>query len=156
MEENEVHIVRLLRKILRAVEIDSRKLSVQFNTTPAQLLALRKLLCTKEQSLSKLADEVGLSPSTMVGVIDRLEKKGLVVRNRSQKDRRLVNIIITDAGKSYLEESPSLLQDKLSQALVSYSESDKANILRSLQLLTNILDAQKIDASPVLDTGGLV
>ena len=79
------------------------KLSTQFNTTPAQLLALRGLLKADSRTLAGLAEEVGLSSSTMVGVVDRLEKKGLLVRNRAVIDRRAVNIIITDAGKNYLK-----------------------------------------------------
>ena len=125
METTETNIVMSLRKIVRAVEISSRKLSTQFNTTPAQLLALRQLLNSQGKSLAKLADEVGLSSSTMVGVVDRLEKKGWVVRNRSQQDRRLVNIVITEQGKHYLKDSPKLLQDKLTDSLASYSKQDK-------------------------------
>lgn len=156
METSETNIVLLLRRIVRAVEISSRKLSKQFNTTPAQVLALRQLLNSHEKSLAKLADEVGLSSSTMVGVVDRLEKKGLVLRNRSQQDRRLVNIIITEKGKDYLKDSPKLLQDKLTDSLSSYSSIDKNKILESLKKITAILDAQEIDASPILDSGGLI
>ena len=156
METTETEIVLSLRKIVRAVEMDSRRLSTQFNTTPAQLLALRQLLDSADKSLAKLAEEVGLSSSTMVGVVDRLEKKGLVVRIRGQKDRRLVNIVITDEGRQYLDKSPKLLQDKLIESLSSYSDSNKTKILDSLRKITDILDAQEIDASPVLDAGGLV
>ena len=156
MENTETNIVLQLRKIVRAVEINSRKLSTQFNTTPAQLLALRQLLNSQVKYLAKLAEEVGLSSSTMVGVVDRLEKKGLVIRNRDQKDRRLVNIIITDKGKDYLEDSPKLLQDKLTDSLSLYPEKERLTILESLKKITTIFDAQEIDASPVLDAGGLV
>jgi len=156
METTETEIVLSLRKIVRAVEMDSRRLSTQFNTTPAQLLALRQLLDSADKSLAKLAEEVGLSSSTMVGVVDRLEKKGLVVRIRGQKDRRLVNIVITDEGRQYLDKSPKLLQDKLTESLSSYSDSNKTKILDSLRKITDILDAEEIDASPVLDAGGLV
>jgi DNA-binding MarR family transcriptional regulator len=156
METTETNIVLLLRKIVRAVEIDSKKLSTQFNTTPAQLLALRQLSGVQEKSLAKLAEAVGLTSSTMVGVVDRLEKKGLVVRNRSQKDRRLVNIVITEAGVTYLKGSPKLLQDKLTERLSTHTEAEKSTIFHSLKKITDIFDAQSIDVSPVLDSGGLI
>ena len=66
-ESDETSIVLLLRQIIRAIELDSRKLSTQYNTTPAQLLALRALTTNKRQTLANLAHDVGLSSSTMVG-----------------------------------------------------------------------------------------
>ncbi len=152
----ETNIVLLLRQIVRAIELDSKKLSTQFNTTPAQLLALRGLLKADSRTLAGLAEEVGLSSSTMVGVVDRLEKKGLLVRNRAVIDRRAVNIIITDAGKNYLKNSPKLLQDRLVSRLSTIDDSQKTVILESLEKVSMILDAEDIDASPVLDSGGLV
>ena len=152
----ETNIILLLRKIVRAIELDSRKLSTQFNTTPAQVLALRGLLNSDSRTLAGLANEVGLSSSTMVGVVDRLEKKGLVVRHRATTDRRNVNIIITDAGKAYLENSPKLLQDRLMSRLSLIENDEKNLILESLEKISHTLDAEDIDASPVLDAGGLV
>lgn len=152
----ETSIVLLLRQIVRAVELNSRKLSTQFNTTPAQVLALRGLVHHESRTLANLAEEVGLSSSTMVGVIDRLEKKGLVVRQRAQTDRRTVNIIITDSGKAYVSKSPKLLQDKLVASLSRLPQPDQQTILTSLETLSALLDADDIDASPVLDAGGLV
>ena len=152
----ETNIILLLRKIVRAIELDSRKLSTQFNTSPAQVLALRGLLNSDSRTLAGLANEVGLSSSTMVGVVDRLEKKGLVVRHRATTDRRNVNIIITDAGKAYLENSPKLLQDRLMSRLSLIENDEKNLILESLEKISHTLDAEDIDASPVLDAGGLV
>lgn len=157
MKDNaETNIVLLLRQIVRAIELDSRKLSKHFNTTPAQVLALRGLLDIESRTLASLAEEVGLSSSTMVGVVDRLEKKGMVVRNRAITDRRSVNIIITEVGKDYLQNSPKLLQDRLVNSLSNINDSEKQIILESLEKISTILDAEDIDASPVLDSGGLV
>ncbi|MBL6723250.1 MAG: MarR family transcriptional regulator [Candidatus Margulisbacteria bacterium] len=152
----ETTIIFLLRQIIRAIELDSKKLSTQYNTTPAQILALRELVTVESQSLAHLAYAVGLSSSTMVGVVDRLEKKGLVVRNRALTDRRAVNIIITDAGKDYLNSSPSLLQDKLVHHLSGIQQKEKQIILESLETISTILNADAIDASPVLDSGGII
>ncbi len=156
IDNAEINIVLLLRKIIRAIELDSRKLSTQFNTTPAQLLALRGLLESDNRTLADLAKEVGLSSSTMVGVVDRLEKKGLIVRNRALTDRRNVNILITNAGKDYLTNSPKLLQDRLIKRLSEISLDERTSISDALEKISAILDAEDIDASPVLDSGGLV
>ena len=98
---------------------------------------------------------LGYHPVQWWGVIDRLEKKGLVVRHRAQADRRTVNIIITEEGKTYLNTSPKLLQDKLTSHLSTLDKNDKQSILKSLETITTILNAENIDASPVLDSGGI-
>jgi DNA-binding MarR family transcriptional regulator len=155
-EKVETKIVLSLRRIVRAIEQDSRKLSSQFNTTPAQILALRGLLGSEGRTLASLAEHVGLSSSTMVGVIDRLERKGLVIRNRGLKDRRAVSIIITQDGVTYLQHNPKLLQDKLVEHLSQIHEDEKHTILVSLKKISAIFEADNIDASPVLDSGTLV
>lgn len=152
----ETNIILLLRQIIRAIELDSKKLSSQYHTTPAQILALRELASVESQTLAHLAKSVGLSSSTMVGVVDRLEKKGLVVRHRANTDRRTVNIIITNDGKDYLDNSPKLLQDKLTDNLGTLTEKEKKSILMSLEKMSSILNAEHIDASPVLDSGGII
>jgi DNA-binding MarR family transcriptional regulator len=151
----EVSIILLLRQIIRAIELDSKKLSTQHNITPAQILTLRELINVERQTLVQLAKRVGLSSSTLVGVVDRLEKKELVSRHRDIIDRRTVNISITQTGKDYLKHSPTLLQDKLTTALKSFTMEQKTSILNSLEKISCILSAEQIDASPVLDSGGI-
>jgi DNA-binding MarR family transcriptional regulator len=151
----EVSIILLLRQIIRAIELDSKKLSTQHNITPAQILTLRELINVERQTLVQLAKRVGLSSSTLVGVVDRLEKKELVSRHRDIIDRRTVNISITQTGKDYLNHSPTLLQDKLTTALKSFTMEQKTSILNSLEKISCILSAEQIDASPVLDSGGI-
>ena len=64
-------------------------------------------------SLRKIADEIFLSPSTLVGIIDRLEKQKLVKRQRQKKDRRQVLVAATPKGVELVRQSPSPLQDSL-------------------------------------------
>jgi DNA-binding MarR family transcriptional regulator len=114
------------------------------------------LLAIKESgpvTSAKLAQKVFLSPSTIVGIIDRLEEKKLVQRNRDSKDRRLIHIYITEAGEELIAAAPSLLQDTLVDALIELPESEQISITLTLEKLVDLMEASHIGAAPVLETG---
>jgi DNA-binding MarR family transcriptional regulator len=114
----DLRIIRALRRIIRATDIHSHKLSTQYKITGPQLACLLAVQSSGPLTGSTLAQNVYLSPSTVVGIIDRLEEKRLVKRERSSKDRRQVHISITPLGEQLIADAPSLLQDILATALV--------------------------------------
>lgn len=151
----DLRILQALRRIIRAVDIHSHKLSTQHKITGPQLACL---LAVKEEApltSGNLAKKVYLSPSTVVGIVDRLEEKNLVERNRSSKDRRQVHISITPRGEQLIADAPSLLQDTLATALTELPEIEQVSITLSLEKLVDLMEARHIGASPVLETGPL-
>jgi DNA-binding MarR family transcriptional regulator len=91
-----------------------------------------------------------MGASTINGVIDRLEKKGLIVRERDTQDRRKVFITVTEAGKMMSKSTPSLLQDRLSDSLRSLPELEQAAIALSLERVVSLMEAEHLDTSPNL------
>ncbi|WP_040215264.1 MarR family winged helix-turn-helix transcriptional regulator [Clostridium polynesiense] len=88
--------------------VQARKLSEAFNNrllakgiTRVQWIALYYL--DKHESLSQmeLADKLNIKPSTVVRLMDRMERDELVQRVQNPKDRRSYNVIFTDKGKSF-------------------------------------------------------
>ncbi len=151
----ELRILQSLRRIIKSIDIHSRKLATEHKITGPQLGCLLAVKENGPLTSSKLARQVYLSPSTIVGIIDRLEEKGLVQRCRDSKDRRLIHIHITDAGEELVAAAPSLLQDTLSNALVELPESEQISIAMALEKLVDLLEARHIGAAPVLETGSL-
>ena len=151
----ELRILRALRRIIRAVDIHSHKLTSRYKITGPQLGCLLALMESGPITGAKLAQKVYLSPSTLVGIIDRLEEKKLVERHRDSKDRRLIHICITPAGKALVSAAPSLLQDTLVNALVELPESEQVSITMALEKLVDLMEAGHIGAAPVLETGPL-
>lgn len=145
-----IKILKNLRKIIRAVDLDSKKLSSQSNLTSPQILTLEVVAAKKSMTLAEIANAVHLSSSTMVGIIDRLEAKGLVKRERSKKDRRQVFIEITAEGKKVIKKAPTPLQDVLVSSLQELSESQQKNIVKVLEQLVWMLDAEDVKAAPIL------
>lgn len=148
--------LRAIRRIIRSVDIYSSKLSMDSGVTVPQLSCLLRVVEAGPLSLKKLADEVNLSPSTVVGIVDRLEKKGLVRRERSTRDRRQVMICSTEEGRIVASRSPSPLQDRLAAALDGLPELERAAIALSLERIVDLMEIGQVDAAPILDTGVLL
>ena len=143
-------ILSAIRRIIRAVDIHSRKLNSEFNITTPQMICHYELLRNNGITLSKLAKAVSLNLSTVNGIVDRLETKGLLTRRRSDVDRRKVLLHITDAGKQTTREAPSLLQDRLSAELRKLPELEQVTIAMSLERIVALMEAQSIETSPNL------
>jgi DNA-binding MarR family transcriptional regulator len=149
----ELRVLQSLRRIIRAVEIHSRKLAQNYQITGPQLVCLLVLLEEGPLLGTRLARKVYLSPSTVVGIVDRLEEKGLATRDRSPSDRRQVQVSITDKGRKVVAQVPSPLQDKFSDALKNLPELEQVSIALALEKVVELMEADRIDASPVLQTG---
>ena len=147
-------ILSAIRRIIRAVDIHSRKLNSEFNITTPQMICLYELLRNDGITLSELAKAVGLNISTVNGIIDRLESKELLTRQRSSKDRRKVLLHITDGGRRITRKAPSLLQEKLSNELLKLPELEQVTIAMSLERVVGLMEAQHLDSSPNLLSDG--
>lgn len=146
-------IFRSLRRIMRAVDIHSRKLASEFMVTGPQLLSLQTLHDDGPLTTSALAKLVHLSNSTVVGILDRLEQKGWVERTRSDGDRRVVVVTITQSGEDFLAQAPGLLQDRLATGLRRLPEKEQLAIAQALETVVELLEMDKQEAAPLLEAG---
>lgn len=151
----DLRILQSLRRIIRAVDIHSHRLSTQHKITGPQLACLLTIKEDSPVTSANLAKKVYLSPSTVVGIIDRLEEKKFIERKRDSKDRRQVYISITTAGSQLIEAAPSLLQDILSSALMELPETEQVSITLTLEKLVDLMEARHIGAAPLLETGSI-
>jgi len=138
---------------MRSVDIYSHRLALESGITVPQLSCLTRILESGPMPLKALARAVDLSASTTVGIVDRLEKKGLVTRVRSIRDRREVEIAATEEGRIVAAGSPSLLHDRLAGALDTLPERERAAIAMSLERIVELMEIRQVDAARILDTG---
>lgn len=150
--ENNYHyrILCALRRVIRAVDIYSRKLNSNLGLTTPQLLCLEAVSKEENMTLTRLTQNVHLGVSTVNGIIDRLEAKQYLRRQRSDNDRRVVYLELTDAGRGVLDNAPSLLQDKLSESFGELPGEEQKIITDSLERIVQLMEAENIDASPNL------
>ena len=154
-EELEDKIVAALRRIVRAIDLRSRRLVDQLGFTGPQLMVLREARRLCNAPIGALARAVSVSQPTVSGIVDRLEKRGLVRRARSASDRRSVAVTITPEGGRVLRDAPSLLQDRFHSELERLEQFEQTQILATLQRIAWMMDAEDIDAAPMLETGAL-
>lgn len=150
--ERTTDVLITLRRIIRAIDMRSRRLMQHSGFTGPQLLVLQALGQYQEMSAGELAREVNLSQGTITSILDRLEKRDLIQRIRSHTDRRKVYVTLTEEGKAQLSSAPTLLQERFIQRFEELKDWEQHQILASLQRLAEMMDAQDIDAAPVLDT----
>lgn len=139
-ERYDLRILKALRRIIRSVDLYSRKLAQEHGVTVPQLICLLKIDELGSLTLKDLSEEVFLSPSTLVGIVDRLEKHGLLERQRSVRDRRKVRIDLTEKGRELVERSPSPLQDSLTNSIDQLPELERATIAMSLEKVLDIME----------------
>jgi DNA-binding MarR family transcriptional regulator len=154
-DRHNLAILSSLRRIARAIDIHSRQLSVQHGVTTPQLICLLTLAEDGPMTGTLLAQRLYMSPSTVNGVINRLEDKKLVQRTRETTDRRVVRITLTPRGHRLLVRAPSPLQQHLVDALAALPEKELADIEDSLNRVVTLMEARDIDAAPVLYSGNL-
>ena len=152
-KQYDLRILRSIRKMIRAVDIHSRKLYHEYKITTPQLICLHSLQREGPMTLSRLAGEVSLGLSTTNGIVDRLETKGLLTRTRSQRDRRKVDLMITPVGRELTQATPELLQDRFTEALGQLPEVEQAAITLSLERVVQLMGGAHLDSSPNLVSG---
>ncbi len=145
-----------LRQIIRATDLYSRQLTKQVGLTAPQLLLLQSIQRLGATSISKLSADVNLSQATVTNIIGRLETRGLVSRSRSSEDRRVVHATLTDLGVEKISAAPTPLQDVFSKQFSSLEGWEQSMIVAALQRVASMMNAQDIDASPVLHVGGAI
>jgi DNA-binding MarR family transcriptional regulator len=150
-----LRILRAIRRIIRGVDLYSKQLTASSRITTPQLMCLLAVVKAGTMTATSISREIHVSPSTVVGILDRLEEKKLIQRQRNRDDRRVVAVIATDEGRRTAEEAPSPLQKTLADALCALPDSEQAEIARSLERVVNLMEAQHIDAAPILETGPL-
>jgi DNA-binding MarR family transcriptional regulator len=147
-------ILSAIRRIIRAVDIHSRKLYNEFNITTPQMICIYELMRNDGITLSQLSNAVNIGTSTVNGIVDRLEVKGLLTRQRSMKDRRKVLLHLTETGRNVTRQAPSLLQDTLSNALQNLPELEQVTIAMSLERVVALMEVEHLDTSPNLVPNG--
>lgn len=133
-----------LRRVIQVVHGYSNRAQRVGGLTGPQLWAIRVLSKSRRVRVTEVARRMYLHPSTVVGILDRLEAKGLAVRERSTEDHRVVEVKLTARGKAMVARSPVVAQGLLLDGLEGLSGNDLRVVSEGLELLVGILGAQRM------------
>ena len=140
-----------LRRIFKAIQDYSQEVSSSFGITGPQLWALKIVSQHPDLALGELSRKMYLHPSTVTGVIDRLESKGYVVRDRDLADRRVVKVKLTPAGQDLAAKAPNPIQGKMIYGLMKLSENELNIIYESVKRLAEIAEAENVKVTFFFD-----
>tara|TARA_B110000879_G_scaffold181542_1_gene238967 strand:- start:247 stop:717 length:471 start_codon:yes stop_codon:yes gene_type:complete len=147
-----IEILIKLRKIIRSINLESKKIEKELGISIPQFLVLQYL--SNQDDYRAFAKDIktylNLNASTVSGIISRLDSKSLVARSTKPDDKRASFIILTAKGADLLNKYPPTLQEKLTQRLKKLSPKQIAELDRNIELLTVIMDVEDIDATPLL------
>ncbi|MDY7037922.1 MAG: MarR family transcriptional regulator [Thermodesulfobacteriota bacterium] len=140
-------IIYSIRRLMQAGEFYTKQLNKIYNVSSAQLNCLLALHENGSLSPSQIAKHILVNSSTVTGIIDRLEHKGLVRRLRISQDRRVITIELTKNGKVLAENAPPPVQQKIIDGLNKLSEDQIDQTADILNKLTAMLDVQDLEVT---------
>ena len=146
-------ILVALRRITRAIDLQSKRLVKATGLTAPQLVVIDTLHKQGELSPSAIARAVSLSQATITSILDRLVQAGLVERIRSETDQRVVLARLTEKGETASNKSPELLQAGFMRSFRTLQPWEQNMLIASLQRIAELMDAEELDAAPFLDSG---
>ncbi|MEZ9438672.1 MarR family winged helix-turn-helix transcriptional regulator [Vibrio atlanticus] len=148
-------ILVAIRQIIRAIDLHSKKLSKEYGLTGPQLILMRAIQEMGNVTIKELSNQTNVSQATTTTIIDRLELNGYVQRVRSSSDRRKVHANLTEKGQELLNNAPPPLQDNFVKKFQNLEAWEQSLLLSSMQRVSAMMNAEDIDAAPVLQLEGI-
>ena len=113
----------------------TKGLASQFGLTAPQLTVIKLLETFDNLSLSSLSERIRAQNSTVTGIIDRMEREGLVRRERSTVDRRVIHIRLSDKGQKLARQIQVEPMEIFREALAALTQADLRDLLRIMNKL---------------------
>jgi len=148
LKENQDHlkkIMYLIRRLIQAGELYTKELDRNYQVSVPQLLCLLTLHENGSLPPSQIARNMMVGSSTMTGIIDRLEQKGLVKRVRNSPDRRMITISLTEAGNKLARNAPPLIRQDIIDGLKRLPKSEIEKIINGLEMFVDLIDVQELE-----------
>ena len=145
LSDDTKQIIFSIRRLIQASELYTKELNKKYQVSAAQLNCILSLYEHGSLPPSQIAKHMMVQSSNVTGVVDRLERKGFVERTRNSPDRRVITIQLTKAGKKLAENAPPPIQQKIIDGLKQTKKAKKEQIVRSLGMLTDMLDIQDLE-----------
>jgi len=152
-EQTVDQVLIALRKIIRAIDLHSRKLIKSYGLTIPQIIVLKEIERNDSPTVGEIATSVSLSQATVTNILIRLEQRGYLIRTQHNDDRRRVVVNSTEAGRDILARAPSLLHDRFVSSFQELKNWEQTMIVSSLQRIAELMDVQDVDAAPLLTPG---
>lgn len=135
-DEPTFQVGRLIKLVFASLvrSVDGRMQPMEL--TGMQWEPLLLLALGRADTVAALARECSVDCGAMTRMLDRLEQKQLLQRQRNEEDRRVVNLALTSKGRDVAEQIPVMVREELNQHLADFSPREMTTLI---QLLTRML-----------------
>ena len=130
----------LLTGAQHKVFLEMKKELEQYDLTPIQYGVLKCIWQLDLHNPKEIAEYLSIENSTISGILDRMEKKDLIVRNIDPDDRRFIRIDLTETGKKLEKPVNKTVDDVNKDVLSIFTEKETGELremLRKLMQLTS-------------------
>lgn len=142
-----IGVIKLLRQVMDALRQNMKQQYKDMNLTGPQVMVMHILAHHGEMKISALSEKLGLSNSTVSGILDRLEKQGLVERTRSKEDRRVVYVNASAEFGRNAQEHHQEIERKFAAMMHKATPEELDTILQGLDTLKKVMDRNKHENS---------
>ncbi len=136
----------LMNKVISSILAQADARLAQYKLTYVQWLPLYKLLTCESSTLASLSRDLSVDPAALTRSLSRLETKGLIRRERSTQDRRVVHLYLTEQGRTVADHVPAVLADVLNGHLAGFEHSEWQQLLAWLTRMLLNGEAMKSSA----------
>ncbi|WP_313299664.1 MarR family transcriptional regulator [Diaphorobacter sp.] len=144
----------LMRRVLGSILQQADAQLAVHGLTYVQWLPLYKLLLCAETTSAQLAKDLGMDPASVTRALDRIEAKGLLRRERSTTDRRVVHLSLTDDGRRIAADVPQVLSRVLNLHLAGFTHDECTLLLNMLRRMLENGNAMRGDNAAPLACAG--
>lgn len=148
-EERVAFAVQRFRIVIRAIQNHSQHVLQQSGLSQAQLWLLWEVFGEPGLRVSELSQRLSIKAATASNLLDKVEARGLVRRERAGPDQRVVRIYCTPAGAELLSQAPRPAQGALVDALGRLDDDKLSQLNEGLSALLDLLHGQHADAALV-------
>ncbi len=142
-EEHAQRWSEVMPVIVRRLNAESGEAANRLELSMTQAEVVSYLSEQGETTMGELSDHISVSLSAMTGVIDRLVQKGAVSRGRDKKDRRVVNVSLTPAGKKLASDVSQVRKAHAIAILGALDASDRKRLLHIMGKLADNLPSRR-------------
>lgn len=151
MEDRTKLALTAMRKILRASELNSKRLMRETGLTPSQLIFMQVLDGQGEQTAGYVAGHMGITQATATALLQKLEAAGMIHRRRGEKDRRQTLLSITEKGQKVLVAAPDAVHAEFQKHFSQLRDWEQMTLVAALERVADMLDPDHEDAAAVFD-----
>ena len=138
-----IAVVKLLKQLMGLIKHSVHKPCIEMNLTGPQGMLVGIIAHYGAMKISDLSEKMGLSNSTVSGIVDRLEKQGIVERTRSIEDRRVVQVNVTSQHKEEVKNKFEVIERRLEDIMNQATDEEVKKVFEGLETLKNLIERTK-------------